>query len=580
MREGVRRLSALALIGWCLGCRSSAPPERLTPDMVFFNGKIVVGNQRFDIVQAVAVREGKVAAIGANDEIRHLAGRGTQQIDLGGKTVLPGFYDNHAHIGAGGAEDRTVLDWRDIDSKAGLLAALKKRAGEVPKGTWIVAELKNENMPQAKLPVASEIDQVVPAHPVHLRRGHISIANSLAMKLAKVTKATPNPVGGGMERDASGEPTGWFREGAGHRMISKAIPPPPPLSVEAGTEGYRRSFANLLQYGITSVNVPGIRPDQLKYAQWAYQRYGEELPRATVQVRITPGYDDYDDPKEGIANGIKEIEGLSFHTGVGSDRFKLGAIKMSIDGGFSSAAYWTLEPRPNNPKDFGLIRIPYETFYPVAKRAHDLGWQLGIHAIGDGAVKMVVDAMDRILKENPRPNHRHYIHHLSVKPPEETLKKMAADGILASSQPNFTYSLGPYNAAPAVTPERLQTNNPQKSLRDHGIRVSFGSDGMPLGPLVGIYAAVTRKGVDGKVYGPQEAISIEEAIRSYTAASAYQTFDEDVKGTLEVGKYADMVVLSDDILTIDPNRIMDIKVEQTIVGGKLLYQSKAAPGSR
>jgi predicted amidohydrolase YtcJ len=245
---------------------------------------------------------------------------------------------------------------------------------------------------------------------------------------------------------------------------------------------------------------------------------------------------------------------------------------MSIDGGFSAAAFMTLEPYPSHSEHyFGVQRISEGSLYRVVKRGRELGWQMGIHAIGDGAVKMVVDVLARAKDEDPRPDVRDYMHHVSVMPPEETIAKMAQYEIGVASQPNFTYSLGPYNASPALTPARLQTNNPQATLIRRGIPLSYGSDGMPYSPLVGIYAAVTRKGIDGKIYGEQERVSVREAVRLYTQAPAWFTYDEETRGALEVGKVGDIVVLGQDILAIDPERIKEIPIEMTVVGGKALY---------
>lgn len=556
-------------IGFFLTGRTSA---ELTADAVYYNGKIVTANDDFALVEALAVREGKIIAVGSNNAVRRLASADTRLVDLEGKTVLPGFYDGHNHIGAGNL-DPNVQNWRDVASREELFEALKRRAAELPEDGWVVGNLKNENMPQHILPTGLDIDKVVPDHPVFLRRGHITVVNSLAMRMARVTRATPEPPGGAIEKNEKGELIGWLREGSGRRLVSRIMPPPPPPDEKAAREGIRDSLQNLLPYGITSVNVPGVGPSQLPWFQDVYALWGEKLPRATVQIRVNPGYDVYDDAMEGAEAAIRIIEGLSFHTGFGDDRLKLGAIKMSIDGGFSAAGFWTIPAYPNRPDYHGVIRIPEEALYRVGKRAHDLGWQLGIHAIGDGAIQMCVDVFERILKENPRPDHRHYIHHFSVMPPEQTFKQMAELGVSVCSQPNFTYSLGPYNASPGLTEERLATNNPQRALLEYGIPLSYGSDGMPTGPLVGIYAAVTRKGVDGKVYGPEESLTVQEAIKAYTWGPAYQNFDEKERGSLEVGKVADMVVLSEDILTVDPERIKDLRVEQTIIAGQLLYSA-------
>lgn len=542
----------------------------LSPDVILTGGKIVTNAPGAETIEAVAIRGGLILATGSTAEIEKLAGPETQRIDLKGRTTLPGFYDNHIHLG-GNSGDPRVQDWSGIKSKPELLAALAKRAADLPKREWILGRLTNENMPQEKLPTRWEMDAVTPEHPVVLERGHITLGNSLTMKLSGVTDATPVPTGGGIDRNARGQAIGWFREGAGKRLITKAMPPPPPIPDEVAEAELRRQLRELLPLGITSINVAGMRPNTLRWIQQTYAKWGAELPRSTVQLRLSPGHDAFDDADEGAAVSIRELEDLSFITGFGNDRLRLGSVKMSIDGGFSAAAFWTLEPYPHRHDYYGVKRIPEEVLYKVVKRAHALGWQLGTHAIGDGAVKMVVDVYARVLDEQPRADHRHFLHHLSVLPPEETLAKMEKYGILAASQPNFTYSLGPYNASPALSPGRLATNNPQMSLIRHNIRVSYGSDGMPTDPRVGIYAAVTRKGIDGKVYGPGEKVPLKDAVRMYTLEPAYLNFVEKERGSIEVGKVADFVVLGQDILTIDPERIKQIPIDMTIVAGKPLY---------
>ncbi len=539
-------------------------------DVIFEGGSIITNNPAADRAQAVAIRGGVIVAVGTTAEVRGHAGPATRIVDLKGKTVLPGFYDNHIHLG--GDEDPRIQDWRKVSSKKELLEALAKRAAERPKGEWILGGLKNENMPQERLPTRWEMDAVTPDHPVALERGHVTLANSLAMKLNGITDATPVPEGGGIDRDAQGRAIGWFREGAGHRMVMKAVPEAPETPDAVAEKELMQELSSKLPLGITSVNVAGMRPHALHWMQNLYERSGENLPRATVQLRLSPGYDSYDDPEKGIAAAISEVEGLGYRTGFGDDRLKIGAIKMSLDGGFSAAAFLTLERYPTHKEDyFGVQRISADTLYRVSKRAYDLGWQLGYHAIGDGAVKIVVDTYARVLQESPRPDARFYMHHVSVMPPEETLALMQKYNIGVASQPNFTYSLGPYNASPALSPARLATNNPQATFIKRGIPISSGSDGMPYGPLVGIYAAVTRKGVDGKVYGPEEKVSVREAVRMYTQGPTWLSFDEKKKGAIEVGKVGDLVVLGEDILTIDPEKIKDIPIEMTVLGGKTLY---------
>jgi predicted amidohydrolase YtcJ len=358
------------------------------------------------------------------------------------------------------------------------------------------------------------------------------------------------------------------------------MPPEGPReSEETILSTYRRQLGQLASLGITSINVAGVRPDGLRRVQQLYERWGDELPRATLQIRLSPGHDTYDDAEEGVRNSIAELEALGVRTGFGNDRLKIGAIKMSIDGGLSAPVFWSTTPYEGRPDFYGAQRIPDDAFYRVARRAHELGWQIGTHVMGDAAVVMVVHQLERILTERPRADHRHYLHHVAVMPPRATLDKMARLGIMVASQPGFTIGLGAY-AVEALEGEREATQNPSRTLLNHGIRVSYGSDGGPYGPLVALYAAVTRRGWDGRVYGAGEAVSVKEAIRLHTLESAYFTFDEKTRGSLSIGKVADLVVLGQDPLTIAPERLREISIERTIVGGREIYSAAAISPAR
>lgn len=547
-------------------------------DAVYHNGKIVTVNSNFDVVQALAVADGRIVAVGRNDEIKALAGGRTSLIDLGGKTVVPGFYDGHVHLMAGPGPD--VQNWSHVRTLEELQKVLRQQAAQIKKGEWVQGDLTYGKF-SGELPDRWQLDKVVPDHPVAITRGaHIMVVNSLALKKAGITSATPNPPGGRIVKDERGEPTGRLEEVSAWRLVWKLAPWRMPRDEEARAN-IRRQLEHLLSLGITSINLAGVLPFapdnpyryiemyQLRWIQGLYEAMGERLPRLTVQIRLYPGYEAHVDPfNEGAADAIEKLENIGFYTGFGNDRLKLGAVKMSIDGG---AEPWYLQPYADRPNFTGNVRIPPEVFYRVAKKAHQLGWQLGIHASGDAAVKMVVDTMERILKENPREGHRHYIHHVNLLPPEETLKKMARLGIGVSIQPNFIYRSG---SRSRQLGDRVVRLNPQKSLVQYGIKIGYGSDGDPYGPLFGIWCAVNRIGADGKVYNPNERLSVEDAIRYYTLGSAYLTFDEKERGSLEVGKMADFVVLSEDILTVEPSRIKDIKILQTIVGGRVVYSSK------
>jgi predicted amidohydrolase YtcJ len=560
--------------------------QPLAPDAILHNGRIQTVNERFEIVEALAIRDGRIVALGSNATVRPLAAPGTRMMDLGGKTVLPGFYDNHIHLGEElqpwkGGMIGAVPRWlQGVNTREDLAAALKRQASVVPKGNWIRGELPREDWPNQKVPSRWDLDEMAPNHPVALARGpHTLLLNSQALAKAGITKDTRNPPGGWIFRNANGEPNGRVLEAA-RRLVTRVMPPEGPReNEETILSTYRRQLGQLASLGITSINVAGVRPDGLRRVQQLYERWGDELPRATLQIRLSPGHDTYDDTEEGVRNSIAELEALGVRTGFGNDRLKIGAIKMSIDGGLSAPVFWSTTPYEGRPDFYGAQRIPDDAFYRVARRAHELGWQIGTHVMGDAAVVMVVDQLERILTERPRADHRHYLHHVAVMPPRATLDKMARLGIMVASQPGFTIGLGAY-AAEALEGEREATQNPSRTLLDRGIRVSYGSDGGPYGPLVALYAAVTRRGWDGQIYGAGEGVSIKDAIRMHTVEPAYFTFDEKTRGSLAIGKVADLVVLGQDPLTIAPERLREISIERTIVGGCEIYSAAAISRAR
>ena len=391
----------------------------------------------------------------------------------------------------------------------------------------------------------------------------------MGLALAGIDRNTTFPGGGHIGHDADGEPDGRLYDSA--RRLAAGVAPQP-ASNEASLDNLKSLLLQFASSGVTSVNVAGVRPDQLRHFQALYEREGQNLPRATVQIRIRPGYDAFDDLDESVEVAIAELEGLGFVTGFGNDRLQIGAIKMSIDGGLSAPAYWSTEGYEDRPEYTGAIRIPAEAFYPVARRAHELGWQLGIHTMGDGAVKMVVEQLDRILTELPRDNHRHYLHHVAVKPSAEIMATMARHDIGVASQPAFTVGLGAF-AVESLAGEREATMNPTKSLQDAGVWVSWGSDGAPYGPSVTLWTGITRKGWDGQVYGPDEAVDREEALYLHTYMPAYQTFQEHRLGTIEVGMLADFTVVGEDFFDMDEDRIRYLPVLKTIVGGNDIWSS-------
>jgi predicted amidohydrolase YtcJ len=564
------------------GCTDTLELEwAASPDVIFINADIHTGVPPDGLINptAIAVRNGEIIHVGTTAATQALAAQSTRIVDLEGAMMLPGLFDNHVHAGIatsplmgweGGLISEVPAWVREARTIADLQAAISREAERLGPGEWIIGALSREVWPNMILPTRDDLDIGTTTNPVLLTRGpHTTVLNSAALEMADIDRTTTFPGGGHIGHDDNGEPNGRLYDSA--RRLATAVAP----AANRGEPGIANLRALLLQFassGVTSVNVAGVRPDQLRHFQALYARDGEDLPRATVQIRLRPGYDAYDDLDLSVRDAIAELEGLGFVTGFGNDRLQIGAIKMSIDGGLSAPAYWSTEGYEDRPDYTGAIRIPAEAFYPVARRAHELGWQLGIHTMGDGAVEMVVQQLDRILTELPRDDHRHYLHHVAVKPSAEVMATMARNKIGVASQPAFTVGLGAF-AVESLAGDREATMNPTKSLQDAGVWVSWGSDGAPYGPSVTLWTGITRKGWDGAVYGPEEAVTRDEAIYLHTYMPAYQTFNEHRLGTIEVGQLADFTVIGEDFFEMDADRIRYLPIAKTIVGGKVIWSA-------
>ncbi|HUO05464.1 MAG TPA: amidohydrolase, partial [Candidatus Binataceae bacterium] len=534
-------------------------------DLILFNGRILTVDDAFSIRQAIVIRDGRIVAVGDNELRRRY--RSARVIDLGGRTVLPGFCDTHIHLGG---HSHRYIDFRHTKSLTELQQQVRDKAKELGPGEWITGGDWDEyHFTEQRKPVRADLDKAAPGNPVLLVRagGHSAVGNSKALALANIDAATPNPPRGIIEKDDSGQPNGVIRERSD--LYLRLVPPDKPAEVR---ESLFRNVHEQLKLGITSFIEAGatIRPDVVgSYAEWEmlYEKHGAELPRASIQIAYPS---DAGHAKEGAA----KLREFGRKTGEGNERLRLGSIgEMPADGGFTGPTAWLLADYKGQPGFRGRAFFTPEQIHANILEGHRLGWQFGIHAIGDAAIAMTVDALDSVLRAEPRHDHRHYLCHFTVLPPDRTMQQMEHIHILIAQQPNFTYNLeGRYTEN--LDGRRLATNNAIQTPIRHGIYMAFGSDNLPIGPTVGLYAAVTRKGESGKVYGPDEAVSVKDAITMYTRNGAFLTREEKLKGTLEAGKLADIIVLPEDPLTIAPAKLLDLKVDMTIVGGRVLYDRR------
>jgi len=547
----LRRINvSLILCGAALlaGCGPSPTPAREAVDLLLHNGVVVTLDNAATQSTALAVRGDRIVAVG--DERLLQIYDAARIEDLQGRTVMPGFIDTHLHIS--GAPAR-YIDLTAVASIAEIQTLVAAKAEELGPGEWITGYGWSEDtLAEGRRPYRHDLDAAAPDNPVVLTRAgaHSAVASSLALALAEIDETTPQPEGGVIEKDTNGRLNGIIREQ--QALVTQRIP-------QAGAEELRPSLiANLealFSHGITSFVQAADTIEH--FAQWEtiYSTRRGSLPRASVQVAWA---------------GRDAMAEFGKMTGSGDEHLRVGAIKLFVDGGFTGPAAFTREPYRDQGDYRGSLNQPPEQIYQIIREAHRAGWQLGIHAIGDAAIELTVEALGNVLAETPRDDHRHYLNHFTIMPSTETLAQMADNRVAITQQPNFTYTLeGRY--VTHLDGDRLETNNPLRTPMNHGIQVALSSDILPVGPWVGLYAAVTRKGMSGRVFGPAERITMLEALRGYTATGAWLTREDALKGTLEPGKLADFIVLSHNPLEVAEEQILDIQVLETWLGGRQVY---------
>jgi len=531
-------------------------------DLVLVNGKIWTVDDRRPEVGAVAVLGNRIAAVGSNEEIRKWIGANTKVIDLQGKRVTPGFNDSHVHFLDGGMGLASV-QLRDARTPEEFRDRIRDFAAKLPKGRWILnGNWDHENWTPPALPTRRLIDAVTPDNPVFINRldGHMCLANSLALKLAGVTRETPDPPGGTIVRDADGEPTGVLKDAA-MNYVYKVIPSP---SEEVMAEAIRAALASAAENGVTSVQDMSASPD-------VFGVYQKLLANNELTVRVY---------------GLQPLSewGRLARAGIrawfGNDRLKIGGLKGFADGSLGSTTALFFEPYLDAPKTSGL---PSDEMFPEGKMLNNIlgadraGLQIAVHAIGDKANKTILDIFAEVGKRNGPRDRRLRIEHAQHLRPEE-IKRFGAERVIASMQPYHAIDDGRW-AENRIGPNRAKGTYAFRSLLDAGATLAFGSDWFvaPMEPLKGIYAAVTRRTLDGKRpqgWVPEQKITVAEAVRAYTMGSAYAGGDEKIKGSIEVGKLADLVALSADIFKIDPVEIEKTKVVMTIFDGKVIYDRR------
>jgi predicted amidohydrolase YtcJ len=473
--------------------------------------------------------------------------KGAEVYDVTGMTIVPGFIDSHCHFYDMGISMIRDIKLRDTPSLEAAMIRLKEKAKTTKKGEWIIGTGWDESKwPENRYPTKEDIDAVSKTHPIIIVRicGHLLTLNTSALKIAGITEKTPQPKGGHVDMGDDGEPTGILRDC--RHLVEPCIPS---VTEETAVEGLKIASEYALSLGCTSIGDAGIGSDAFKAYQTALAK-GYLKIRANLFLNETIQQQSYE-------TGIR--------TGFGNDMIKVGPTKLLMDGSLGARTAALFEPYTDEPTTKGILNMPPEVLDEKTKTAHKHGNQLAIHAIGDYAIECVINSIQTAIKEKPRKDHRHRIEHCEILTAGQ-IERIKELGIIPAMQPNF---VGEWAGTGSMYEQRLgeernRLNNPYRILLDEGITIAFGSDGMPFHPIYGIWSAVN--------HGIKNArITLVEAIKCYTLNGAFASFDEDIKGSVEPGKLADLAVIDRDLTETKPNDIRDAKVYMTIVNGKILY---------
>ncbi|MEJ0034916.1 MAG: amidohydrolase [Gammaproteobacteria bacterium] len=542
-------------------------------DLILYNGKVVTVDKDFSIKSAVVVKDGKILAVGGNE----LADAYTapKKVDLKGRTLIPGFMDTHLHPMS---LPHRAIDPTKAKSIVEIQQELRAKAKELGPGEWITGYGWDEALLTEKRNITrKDLDVATPNNPVVLTRagGHSSVGNSLALKAAGITRTTEDPKSGLIEHDESGEPNGMIRER--NDLYGKLVPRDTWAQMKPG---YVKNLKSFLSLGITSMeSATGSLDDEpvgqggvanpganLTFRRFQQMAAENDIPRITM-------YTSYP--------GAERLKQYPHHSGYGDIKVRLGPIgENPVDGGFTGPTAWTLADYKGQPGFRGKGRYTDAELQDMVDTSASLGWQMGLHCIGDAAIQQTVIAYSKALAKYPGLDHkgdnrRWFTDHFTIMPPDATMATMAKDKIMISAQPNFGWNLE-QRYVETMDDWRLLHNNPVKTpAKKFGLLVAFASDNLPIDPRVGLYFAVTRRGPDGVQHGfAEEAVSREDAIRMYTANGPYLSWEENIKGTLEPGKLADFVVIDRDPLTVPEKELMTMNFDQTWLGGKLVYERK------
>ena len=529
------------------------------PDLIVTNARIYTVDQNRPVVDAMAIRGGRIVATGPSRLITAMKGSATQVVDLGGKTVIPGMIDAHVHM-MGLGQALATVDLRGTTSYDEVIARVAERARTTPPGRWITGVAWDQNdWPDTRFPTHEKLSAAVPNHPVFLQRvdGHAALLNAAAIKAAGLTPATKDPFGGHIERTATGVPTGVLVDGA-MAIAEKVIPPPTHDELRAAAIA---AAQEMNRWGLTSVEDAGVGKESIDVFE-ELAKEGKLSVRNYVMIA-------------GDSANLAHYFGRGPQSALYDGHLWIKSIKMVADGALGSRGASLLEPYSDDAKTTGLTLVPAGAVRRVGAEALRRGFQLNVHAIGDRANRVVLDEFEAALKDAPSPDHRFRIEHAQIIHPED-IPRFAQLGVIPSMQASHQTS-DMYWAGNRLGPQRLLGAYAWRSLLNSGVIIPNGSD-LPVektNPLLSFHAAISRQDDNNWPAGgwyPEQRMTRDEALKSMTMWAAWAAFMEKEVGSLEAGKYADFVVLDQDIMQVPAELVLKTNVLSTWVAGKAVYR--------
>ena len=547
--------------GWLAGvlgnvalAREPEPKAERGPEMALVNAKVYTVDDRKPRAEAFAVQHGRFLVVGSTAEVRKLVTSSTRVIDADRMTVVPGFIDAHTHPAEAGISELLEVNC-DRRTIAEIVEAIRARAAKTRAGEWVLGFKYDDTKLKDNRPLTrADLDEATRDHPVRVlhRGGHTSVCNSAAFRLAGIDRKTPDPEGGKFGRDEKGELTGFVAEKAN-------LPFEKLTAKKHSTAKERQAGVKLIARLMTAAGLTSVHDAMCNKEQFiAYQDAradGELLFRVYIMA---------------VPELYRELSLAGLRTGFGDDRLRIGGIKLFCDGSASERTMRMSKPYVGRPDDYGILVTTQEKLNEQVAEAHAARWQVGVHANGDVAIDMVLKAYELAQRRIPRPDARHRIEHCTlVNTP--LLKRIAAIGAIPT--PFYTYVYYHGDKWAQYGEERVRWMFAHRSFLDHGIRVAGASDHVPgpFEPMMAIQSMVTRKDYRGRMWGENQKISVDEALRICTLHGAYASFEEKSKGSITEGKMADFVVLAKDPHDVEPDRIKDISVVRTVIGGRTVY---------